>query len=554
MVHSIKQSMRVGVWAALLSMLASSAALAQTPEVFVDGASECSFQTGDKFCHIGGTSTHPQVGGPFKRIGEAVNAVSPGGTLFIRGGFCYTESVLLNKAMQIRPYDGPVTILASPGLYKDFDVVGLSDANGFPLNPKWGQQVRCNALPSPSYSCPVDDSDTTHFTSSPQWPSCTSVNVKFNRSLWCGQHVNFMPVTYEGCVSWAGTAEAKFFPFGDNDYTFNVTRPDQALYSTTSGSRIHIEFDSRETVDQWDEPKAEGIQNTWWHKFHQIVDKEHEFEIRHEIDRHFVIIIGLLGMDTYQGPKHEPEEHAKTELHPVHAMFVRVGHNHPQTSWAFFVRNWGNEGYCGSDQQPNRSLIKVQIPNATRIVSPDKCPPTCMYKGARNADDTSLMSVSAEPNPAGMLLSFSLLLPKSESWIMGDVTFEGPPSLPLTDLCPPPPPGEVTAEESEGVPPQFKAQQALIDKLPESSRKELFAQQHSVVLKKPGKRLTPMIIAPSTRVGEVHLESPAKFQREAGLPPPSKDFIGELNRRKQLEVARKFFAERGVRVDLPPED
>jgi hypothetical protein len=349
----------------------------------------------------------------------------------------------------------PTPVIPPELLFKDFDVVKTSlDANGFPLNPKWGQQVRDNTIPSPTDSCPVDDSDTLHWTSSPQWPNCTSFPVTFNWSPWCSRHVNFMPVTYEGRVTWGGTGEANWFPFGDSDYTLNVERDDDALYST-AGSQVHIEFDSRETVDQWD-----GT-DTWWQKFHHDGVDKGDDEAHRMIDTHFAIVIGLLGLDTYQGPGHGTATHGKTELHPVYAMFVRTDQRFKFThSWAFFVRNWGNEGYCGaSDMKLNRKVIKVQIPHAAKLVAVNG------RMGARNADINeveSSMNFSAQPNGDGIELTFTLLGSDKQSWIMGDLTFERP--LPVLE-----PPRRRS--------PQFEAIQAQIDKLPKSARKKLFAQQ-----------------------------------------------------------------------------
>jgi hypothetical protein len=101
MLLCIKQA---GIWAALLAFLGGTPAAAQ---VFVDGTTFCAVQTGSPTCS-------PDQGGPFSTIRAGVNATSPGGTLFVRGGL-YTESVLLNKRMQLRAFDGEVTIRAPVG-------------------------------------------------------------------------------------------------------------------------------------------------------------------------------------------------------------------------------------------------------------------------------------------------------------------------------------------------------------------------------------------------------------------------------------------------------
>jgi hypothetical protein len=422
-----------------------------------------------------------------------------------------------------------------PSNLKDFDVWSPSlDPNGFPLNPQWGKHARDRTLPTPTDSCPVDDADTLDWTSSPQWPNCTSYPVTFNESFSCKRHVNFMPVTYEGVVSWVGTGEfGNWSPVGDSDYTFNVERDDQALYSTQGV--VHIEFDSRETVDNWDNT------DTWWKKFrHEGVDQGND-QAGDMINGRSAIIIGLLGLDTYTGPGHSG--HGTTELHPVYAMFVRTDQNWRlgQSSWAFFVRNWGNEGYCGGDDMPlgrfdePATLIKVQFPRAVKVVSRNA------WRGARNADRAeveSTVNMSEQPKDRGTELRFTLLEPEKQSWIVGDITFQEPL---LHEI------------EPENTLPQFEALRAQINKLPKSSRKELLAQLKSVVFKKEGTRLPVKTIAEPAPVGETHLKSPRKVEPKGGLVRgrPKKDSIGELNRRKELEVLRKFLAERGVQVDLP---
>jgi hypothetical protein len=139
-VLKIKQSMAIrrqqaGVWAALVVLLASSLAPAQTSSVsqqprqpsrtkeaanpggaaaaasttgFVDGTSSCLIRTGNRDCV---TFQGSFIQGPFRKVSEGsrlnykagdFQPVPPGGTLFIRGG-TYTEPILLNKMMDHRP-------------------------------------------------------------------------------------------------------------------------------------------------------------------------------------------------------------------------------------------------------------------------------------------------------------------------------------------------------------------------------------------------------------------------------------------------------------------
>ena len=408
---------------------------------------------------------------------------------------------------------------------KDFDVVVTSlDANRFPLNPKWGGQ-RDNTLPSPKASCPVDDTHTQDWIAS---LTCTSFPVTFNGAsgVPCGHHVNFLTVTYEGTVTWDG-GPTHVYPFGDQDYSLNVTRDDAALYST-AGSEVHIEFDATETVNNWDKT------GTWWESFHHDVDSGDD-QAKKSIDGRHVIVVGLLGMDTHHD--------AKTELHPVYAMFVLLNQDRRtrRSSWAFFVRNWGNEGYCGGDQEELWAQpIRVQIPPVPGIVVTQMevaGMPNVIHR-ARNTDNDTGMDLSFQPNGAGMLLTFNLLTPDKQSWFVGDVTFQEKVG------------GPGASEPEEGIPAQFEALRAHVNKLPASVRKQILARQQSVGPTKRGTPLQPTILAEPTQLGNTYLKSPETVVSGSDLIRPAKDTSGEVNRRKQLEVLKKSLTERGTQVDF----
>src|SRR5262249_25381480 len=268
------------------------------------------------------------------------------------------------------------------------------------------------------------------------------------------------------------------------------------------------------TDEQWDNT------DTWWQKFHKGKDDNGDAWAGSEIEKteHFAIVIGLLNLDT--------EHRGKPELHPVYAMFLLLNRNWKlrQSTWAFFVRNWGNQGSCGW-HSPNLTqvLIKVQIPRAVGIVSSNT------WEGSRKTRDFSSMDFSAQPHDDGMELRFVLLKQESESWMMGDITFQDVRPGTLDD-----------PDERTHAP--FKALLAQIYKLPESSRKELFAQLESVVLRNEGRRRSVRMIAQPTTLGAKRLQSPLAVVPKTDLVRLETDSLGELNRRKQFEVLRKFFA------------
>jgi hypothetical protein len=55
------------------------------------------------------------------------------------------------------------------------------------------------------------------------------------------------------------------------------------------------------------------------------------------------IVTGLIGFDT--------EHDTHVEIHPVWALAINVEPFFSGDGWVFFVRNSGNAGYCGGDQE-----------------------------------------------------------------------------------------------------------------------------------------------------------------------------------------------------------
>src|SRR5262249_24964834 len=70
--------------------------------VYVDQANGCPSPNGIRRCRLNG-------GGPLKRVMDGYNATASGESLFIRAG-SYNEQLTFSKPMEIRSYDGSVTI------------------------------------------------------------------------------------------------------------------------------------------------------------------------------------------------------------------------------------------------------------------------------------------------------------------------------------------------------------------------------------------------------------------------------------------------------------
>ena len=75
--------------------------LAAPRAIYVDGESSCLIPNGQKACSL--------FGGPFRSVQQALDVVCNGDTLFIRAG-SYEESVIFNKFMTVRSYDGVANI------------------------------------------------------------------------------------------------------------------------------------------------------------------------------------------------------------------------------------------------------------------------------------------------------------------------------------------------------------------------------------------------------------------------------------------------------------
>ncbi len=251
----------------------------------------------------------------------------------------------------------PMDLVASNGL----------DPNLFPFNPDWTSYLNHHQAPFALEDCGqfIHSQFDTHF------PRCTSQPVSFDdASGFAGEvcelgrdpeaafhgHVNYEPATYEGKLyffekSGVGT---------DDEYSLDlvpskpdgVTRYNNAAPppGATAPNAIHIEFDTDETVDHYDD-------NPWWSGFHSKVDDDLPFRF---IDGNLAEVTGLAGIDTVHS--------ASAELHPVYAIAIQTFTGSPGSQpgadqWAFFVRNSGNEGYCSSDQHRlPAGPITVRIP------------------------------------------------------------------------------------------------------------------------------------------------------------------------------------------------
>ncbi len=324
---------------------------------------------------------------------------------------------------------------------RPWDVVASKDGldgNGFLRNPVWNWATQPpGQLLDACDSCPCEDS----FSDAVQgWRSsstCTNQALHLNSRDLCsgeviaeggfggsgiGYHMNWFPVEYEGPLAWEDHSDWTT----DNEYSFNILRPDLALVTVgRENSGVHLEFNSTETVDDWD-----GT-GTWWENFHHnIVDKLNSQDaIRNAMGTPFAIVIGMLGLDVAHKDHH-------SELHPVYAMFIRVPgpgtttHLLTEDHWAFFVRNWGVEGFCGPGDEPlpDYRQIQVRLPGQALVASN-----IWVYAHGPGSID-ECFSQSAVSSGGG-LLTFNLPPASQRCGVVGDLTMRRVPvntQAPLT--------------------------------------------------------------------------------------------------------------------------
>jgi len=116
-----------------------------------------------------------------------------------------------------------------------------------------------------------------------------------------------------------------------------------------------MEFDSDETIDKFD--------TSWWKTFHSAVDNSdigRSTPAGDLINYHDAVAFGQFGLDCAHG--------CGSELHPVMFLAIRLEKphilNYNSDSWAIFVRNSGDEGYCST------GLEHVDLPVLSFILPP----------------------------------------------------------------------------------------------------------------------------------------------------------------------------------------
>jgi hypothetical protein len=228
------------------------------------------------------------------------------------------------------------------------------DDNGIPLNPDWHSNVAKTGFPDPgacrwpwqggsAKNCTTqitnidfDPNAGYTFYNPIKMAECASCSVcqSFSPNEGFGGHANWTAATYTGSVFW----ESKAAPGLDDEYSVNLVTPNAAGATAARSDGVHVEFDSDETIDTL---TNDDFQIPFFLQFRSAVDsgdsQAHDF-----LDGKDMIVTGLFGVDFAHTPG--------GESHPAWSVAIHANEDPADDTWAFFARNWGDEGYCSESQ------------------------------------------------------------------------------------------------------------------------------------------------------------------------------------------------------------
>jgi len=236
---------------------------------------------------------------------------------------------------------------------KDFDMTwdtnGDWDANGLPVNARWGHQVdhpntvqdfntvcgpAFNVASWPSDSVNVDEGKLASLCTSQMPATDLSTNGFDEFFTICRDgvipgHLNWSIATYTGPIFWDSYSGG--WP-NDSDYNFWLKTPDQRILTNDNTGLLELEFNGDETVAH--------LGNPWWKS---VIGSQDDGTITGAIGGHFAVVTGLIGIDGAHADGH-------SESHPVFSMAIRLSQTETDDSieekWVYFIRNSGNQGGC----------------------------------------------------------------------------------------------------------------------------------------------------------------------------------------------------------------
>lgn len=255
-----------------------------------------------------------------------------------------------------------------------FDLISDSlDDNLMLLNPMWGYQKLHHGLPPKAEDlCKkvvFAGNGSAHYEYFPDQLPCTRQATFRDDAHICGPHGNWGPATVTGAIDFESHSTGTFS--GDDDYSWYLDPPNGNGLTATR-TTLEPEFNASETINHFSTP--------WWQDFHLAVDQGGTGPMT-LINGKFAIVSGLYGLDF--------EHSIHAELHPVYAMAVRIKEDPSDETWVFFVRRFGNEGFCSShihylDYLPDNQFV-FHLP--------------LLWGSAATLSSQDLSSVSEHPAP-----------------------------------------------------------------------------------------------------------------------------------------------------------
>ncbi len=306
----------------------------------------------------------------------------------------------------------PLDYFACKGRF-DFNVESTqTDVNGFPLNPLWRWQLynpapgtpltkdtgtpqaaSCHYFTAwtnpldPAHPFPVEPPPAVSSQAFPSFSDCTDQTDKTNvpggwNGFICGKnpdvfgfpgHANWFTATF-ATTPGSSPPSLGLFSFGghnfwDDDYDnsmyiyYGVSPHVVQGYPAMMNDRDsqHAEFDSDETIDYFNTP--------WWNYFHSVVSPgwgtgvitsgglTPAQSLMHDAES---IVTGMFGVDC-------EHDGCKSEIHPVFTLAVHVLDSPDNDTWAMFLRNTGDEGYCSSQiETANFTSYTFRLPWRTK--------------------------------------------------------------------------------------------------------------------------------------------------------------------------------------------
>ncbi len=215
-----------------------------------------------------------------------------------------------------------------------------SDANGLPLNPQWGWQATTKtkvpekeilnfsfkSVGMPEDGVELGTHQATHKNNNPTKCPQAGITGPYGTYGRIGGHVNWQNAIFHGNIFWESHSD----PAKDDDYSLQLKMENEEGYTSSNGEGIGVEFSSDEVIDR--------AKSKWWKNLRTVVD-QNLGSTSLGINGQEAFVIGMVGLDCAHS--------CFTELHPAFLMAVHVKKDIDDDVWAIFVRNRGDEGYCG---------------------------------------------------------------------------------------------------------------------------------------------------------------------------------------------------------------